>query len=53
MIKYKDLQMLIKMTKISRQLKNSIILYTENKNKNKTIQLYQKPVKDIVVFIKN
>ena len=53
MIKYKDLQMLTKMTKISRQLKNNILPYTENKNKNKTIQIYQKPVKDIVVFIKN
>jgi hypothetical protein len=51
MIKYKDLQMLIKMTKISRQLKNNRLPYT--KNKNIAIQLYQKPVKDIVVIIKN
>ena len=53
MIKYKDLQMLIKMTKISRQLKNNRLPYTENKNKNRAIQLYPKQVKDIVVIINN
>jgi uncharacterized membrane protein YjjP (DUF1212 family) len=51
MIKYKDLQMLTKMTKISRQLKNDMLYCS--KNKNKAIQIYKKPVKDIVVFIKN
>jgi hypothetical protein len=51
MIKYKDLKMLLKMTNISRQLKNNILPST--KNNNKTIQIYKKPVKDIVVFIKN